>query len=61
MDRVSLILTTYNSEEHIERTLASIEKQDCPFVEIIIKDGGSIDRTLHIIDVYSKVDRKSVV
>lgn len=46
MDRVSLILTTYNSEEHIERTLASIEKQDYPFVEIIIKDGGSIDLSL---------------
>ncbi len=57
MDRVSLILTTYNSEEHIERTLESIEKQDYPFVEIIIKDGGSIDRTLHIIDVYSKVSK----
>lgn len=57
MNMVSLILTTYNSEEHLEQTLESIEKQDYPFIEILIKDGGSIDGTLHIIDVYSKISK----
>lgn len=57
---VSLILTTYNSEENLEKTLASIEKQDYPFIEVLIKDGGSTDRTLHIIDVYAKISKYTV-
>ena len=54
MKKVSLILTTYNSEAHLETTLASIEKQDYPAVEVIIKDGGSTDKTVHIIREYEK-------
>lgn len=57
MDTVSLILTTYNSEENIVKTLNSIERQDYPLIEVSIKDGGSTDRTLHIIDVYSKISK----
>ncbi len=60
MKTVSLILTTYNSEENLEKTLSSIEKQDYPSIEVLIKDGGSTDRTLHIIDVYSKVSKHVV-
>lgn len=60
MKTVSLILTTYNSEDNLAKTLISIEKQDYPFIEILIKDGGSIDRTLHIIDVYAKISKYKV-
>ena len=57
MKTVSLILTTYNSEKNLEKTLKSIEKQDYPSIEVLIKDGGSTDGTLHMIDVYSKVSK----
>ncbi len=57
MKTVSLILTTYNSEENLGKTLKSIEKQDYPSIEVLIKDGGSTDGTLHMIDVYSKVSK----
>lgn len=60
MTTVSLILTTYNSEKNIENILTSIEKQDYPLIEVLIKDGGSTDRTLHIIDVYAKISKHTV-
>lgn len=47
--KVSLILTTYNCKQHLIQTLNSIEQQDYPDIEIIIKDGGSTDGTLDII------------
>ena len=41
MFTVSLILTTYNSENNLPNTLNSIEMQDYPNIEVNIKDGGS--------------------
>ena len=56
--KVSLILTTYNCRNNLEKTLESIEAQDYPNIEVIIKDGGSIDGTL---DVIKKHQEKSVL
>ena len=61
MKKVSLILTTYNSELNLEKTLVSIEKQDYPDIEVIIKDGGSTDRTLQIIEEYKKRSKYRVI
>ena len=52
MDKVSLILTTYNSAENIGTTLSSILGQDYPEIEIIVKDGGSSDETQSIVNQY---------
>ncbi len=57
MELVSLILTTYNCKNNLEKTLASIEGQDYPDLEIIIKDGGSTDGTLDIIREYESSSR----
>lgn len=54
MKKVSLILTTYNSAVNLRRTLESIEQQDYPDIEVNIKDGGSVDDTLMIIQDYAK-------
>lgn len=54
MDKVSLILTTFNSRSNLEKTLKSIEKQTYPCIEVVIKDGGSTDGTLEIIKEYQK-------
>ena len=54
MYKVSLILTTYNSAENLPKTLASIDEQDYPDIEVVIKDGGSTDGTLDIIEEYAK-------
>lgn len=60
MKTVSLILTTYNSAANLTRTLKSIEEQDYPRIEIIIKDGGSTDDTLEIIKEYQASSHHSV-
>lgn len=60
MKKVSLILTTYNCKDNLIKTLSSIEKQDYPNVEVIIKDGKSTDGTLDIIREYKKKSRFQV-
>lgn len=52
MNKVSLILTTFNNQENLPKTLESIEMQDYPLIEIVIKDGGSKDDTISIIEKY---------
>ena len=39
MQKVSLILTTYNSAENLRRTLQSIDMQDYAQIEVNIKQG----------------------
>ncbi|NBJ92722.1 glycosyltransferase family 2 protein [Parablautia muri] len=60
MKTVSLILTTYNSENNLKKTLKSIEDQDYPQIEVVIKDGGSSDHTLNIIREYEAKSRYTV-
>lgn len=60
MKKVSLILTTYNSEDNLKKTFESIESQDYPSIEVIIKDGGSSDNTLNIIQKYEARSRHIV-
>ena len=47
---ISVCLATYNGERYIEKQLRSILSQldDCD--EVIVSDGGSSDKTLHIIN-----------
>lgn len=61
MKKVSLILTTYNSRENVEKTLRSIEQQDYENIEIVIKDGGSKDGTLEYIRNYQKICRFEII
>lgn len=60
MYKVSLILTTYNSREFLEKTLESIECQDYEDIEVVIKDGGSSDGTQDIIKDYASKSRFAV-
>lgn len=61
MKTVSLILTTYNSAGNLIRTLESIEKQDYPRIEVVIKDGGSKDDTIRIITEYEAKSHNRVI
>ncbi len=55
MDKVSVIMTTYNSIEHIRTTLESVREQDYPSVEVVVRDGGSADGTLDVLREYEKL------
>lgn len=52
--KVSVITPCLNSEETIGDTIESVLNQTYPDIEYIIVDGGSTDRTLDIVDSYSK-------
>lgn len=61
MKKVSLILTTYNCKDNLKKTLESIECQDYPDLEIVIKDGMSSDGTIDVIKEYENKSSKKVV
>lgn len=51
---ISVIIPTLNEENYIERTLKSVKKQSHKgSIEIIVADGGSVDRTLEIARKYT--------
>jgi glycosyltransferase involved in cell wall biosynthesis len=52
--KVSLICTIWNEEENIKNLLESIRNQTVQPEEFIIVDGGSIDKTISIIQEYKK-------
>ena len=49
MQKVSLLITTYNVKDHLSVTLDSIRAQDYVSIEAVIVDGGSQDGTLDVI------------
>ena len=58
--KISIITVCYNSEETIGSTLNSVISQTYKDIEHIIIDGGSIDRTLDILDKYEFKDKKII-
>lgn len=58
MDKVSIIITSYNLEDYIERCIKSIINQSYRNIEIIIVDDGSIDRTVEVIKKYKIIDSR---
>ena len=54
---ISVITTVYNSENHLEESIVSLQDQNYNNIEHIIVDGGSTDNSLSIIKKYeSKID-----
>lgn len=53
--KISIITTSYNSQETIFETLKSVNSQSYNNIEHIIVDGGSSDRTLEIVDRFDHV------
>lgn len=49
MQKVSLLITTYNVRDQLTVTLDSIRAQDYALIEVVIVDGGSQDGTLDVI------------
>lgn len=61
MNKVSLILTTYNCKNNLEKTLESIESQDYGDIEVVIKDGNSVDGTQEVIKLYAQRSKFKVI
>lgn len=54
MERVYVMLSSYNGEKYIEQQIESILKQKEVEVRLLIRDDGSTDRTVEIIRQYEK-------
>lgn len=52
--RISVITVVYNGEKHIARCLQNVVDQKCPWVEQIVVDGGSQDKTVSIVQDFAK-------
>lgn len=52
--KVSIITTTYNDADNLQRIMEEILKQDYEKIEYIVVDGKSTDNTLDIIKEYEK-------
>lgn len=55
MIETSIIIRTYNEENHIRNLLEAIEKQNYKNYEIIIVDSGSTDKTLDIVKKFNNI------
>jgi glycosyltransferase involved in cell wall biosynthesis len=54
LNKISIILATYNAGKYLENALQSIIQQNYPSLELIIIDGKSQDDTLSIIRKYQE-------
>ena len=53
MKTVQVLLSTYNGEKYLEEQLDSILHQDYPDITILIRDDGSTDGTVRILEKYA--------
>jgi teichuronic acid biosynthesis glycosyltransferase TuaG len=55
---ISVIMPMYNSEDYIEESIQSIINQTYPLWELIIIDDKSKDKSVNIVDYYTKADAR---
>lgn len=54
MDKVQVLLSTYNGEKYIEEQVQSILKQEDVEISLLIRDDSSTDKTLEILEKLAK-------
>ena len=54
MEKVIVLMSTYNGEEYLREQLESILTQDGVEVSVIVRDDGSTDQTISILQEYEK-------
>ncbi len=54
MEKVVVLLSTYNGEKYLKEQIDSLTSQQDVDVEILVRDDGSTDRTKDMLDVWSK-------
>jgi glycosyltransferase involved in cell wall biosynthesis len=58
MNKVSVIMPTFNSEKYISKSIESILAQTYNDIELLITDDVSSDATIDIVSSYSKIDKR---
>lgn len=54
MNKVCILLSTYNGEKYLEEQLTSLINQEGVDIQILVRDDGSTDKTLHILNKWKK-------
>lgn len=54
MKKVAVIMSTYNGEKYIREQLDSILNQTYENIELVVRDDGSKDKTVKIVEAYQK-------
>lgn len=50
--RVQVLLSTYNGQRYLKELMDSVLNQDFPNLEMLVRDDGSTDDTLHVLEEY---------
>ena len=58
MDKVAVLMSTYNGEKYLSIQIDSILAQEGVEVELYIRDDGSSDSTVEIINKYAEKDKR---
>lgn len=53
VDKIVILMATYQGEKYLEEQLRSITEQDYPDWELVVRDDGSSDRTLLLLSAYA--------
>ena len=59
MDRVIVLMSTYNGEKYLQEQIDSILGQDGVEVSLLVRDDGSTDRTKEILQAYQEAGKLS--
>ena len=60
MEKVSVIMSVYNSDKFLKEAIESILNQTYKNIEFIIIDDGSTDNSKEIIKKYEKIDKRII-
>lgn len=55
---VSVIIPVYNAVPYLAECLESVRRQQYPALEILLVNDGSSDSSLHICEMYARIDRR---
>ena len=58
---VSVIMPVYNAEKHLDKSIESVLQQSLHYIELVVVNDGSTDRSLDIIMNYANVDKRITV
>lgn len=59
---IAVIIPTYNRELLLQRTLASVQRQQCSIpINIVVVDDGSTDNTSSVLSNIASADRRVTV